>query len=424
VKPQQPTGLHVTGRSQTAVSLDWNQAHDDTRVTGYIVSRDGHRAGTTYGPDFTVGGLVAATTYHFSVIAFDAAGNLSPASATIVATTLARPDIVAPTVPAGLVSTGRSTTSVVLVWTPSTDNVGVAGYDVFRGGIRIASVAQPFFTDTGLTAATSYTYTVSAFDTTNNASRASAPLTVSTLAVVDRTPPSAPAGLTATPTSVSTVGLSWSAATDNVGVTGYVIFRDGKQIAQVPDLSYADDGLTPATSYTYQVKAIDAGLNVSAASNPASATTLPLPPPPSSPTPSSTPTTPTPTDTGPPPPPPAPTVTGISMPPPGVTPPTCTATVSVTVTVTGGAPGAPPITLNYSIVSDGVETDGQQQLTFTDDTPQTFVISPIGDGVQAGSASVTDPASGMSASTSWPDDPTCANPQPTDSTGGTGAPTG
>jgi len=428
-KPEQPTGLHVTGRSQTAVSLDWNPAHDDTKIAGYIVARDGRRVATTYGPDFTNAGLTAATTYRFSVTAFDPSGNLSPASATVVVTTLARPDIVAPTVPLGLRATGRSTNSVVLVWDPSADNIGVAGYDVFRNGVRVASVAQPYFADNGLTTATAYTYAVSAFDTTNNASHASAPLTVTTLAVPDHTAPSAPAGLVATATSVSTVTLSWSAATDNVGVTGYAVYRDGMQIAIVPDVTFTDEGLNDSTTYSYQVKAIDAAGNRSTASGSAGATTFappPPPPPPSSPQPTPTDTpTPTPTDTNTTPPPPPPTVTSVTLSKSAITPPVCTTTISVTVAVSGVAAGGPlTVNLNYSIVSDGIETDLVRQLVFTDDSPQTVALSPDGDGTMNGSATVNDPVSGFGDSTTWNADPTCANPQPTDTTGGTGGPTG
>ena len=63
------------------------------------------------------------------------------------------------------------------------------------------------------------------------------------------TPPSAPSGLTATATSSSSVNLSWTASTDNIGVTGYNIFRNGTQVATSTTTSYTDSGLASNTAY-------------------------------------------------------------------------------------------------------------------------------------------------------------------------------
>jgi len=90
----------------------------------------------------------------------------------------------------------------------------------------------------------------------------------------DTTPPSVPTGLTVTGTTSSSVSLSWTASTDNVGVTGYDVYRGGTKIATVTSgTSYTDTGLTAATAYSYTVDARDAAGNVSAASAAVSATT-------------------------------------------------------------------------------------------------------------------------------------------------------
>ena len=89
----------------------------------------------------------------------------------------------------------------------------------------------------------------------------------------DTTPPSAPAGLVATAAGASVVNLTWSASTDNVGVTGYVVRRDGVEVGTSTTTSYADTGLSGATTYTYTVAARDAAGNVSPESTIASATT-------------------------------------------------------------------------------------------------------------------------------------------------------
>ena len=90
----------------------------------------------------------------------------------------------------------------------------------------------------------------------------------------DTTPPSTPTGLTATAISSSQINLSGTASTDNVGVTGYQIYRGGTLLTTVTGTSYSNTGLTPNTAYSYYVRATDASGNVSANSNTASATTL------------------------------------------------------------------------------------------------------------------------------------------------------
>jgi len=89
----------------------------------------------------------------------------------------------------------------------------------------------------------------------------------------DTTPPSAPGGLRVTGTTAGSVSLAWNAATDDVGVTGYDVYRDGDRITTVTETGYTDTGLSPSTTYTYTVRARDAAGNVSEPSNQVSATT-------------------------------------------------------------------------------------------------------------------------------------------------------
>ncbi|MET3172223.1 UNVERIFIED_ORG: chitodextrinase [Arthrobacter sp. UYCu721] len=89
----------------------------------------------------------------------------------------------------------------------------------------------------------------------------------------DTTPPAAPSGLVSSGHTTNTVALAWDAATDNVGVTGYKLYRNGTQIADQTGRTYSDSGLSPATAYTYTVKAYDAAMNLSAASSPLTVTT-------------------------------------------------------------------------------------------------------------------------------------------------------
>ncbi len=93
------------------------------------------------------------------------------------------------------------------------------------------------------------------------------------LGAPDTVAPSAPTGLTATPVSSVQINLSWTAATDNVAVTGYRVFRDGNQIATTTTTSYNDVGLAAGTSYGYAIRALDAAGNLSAPSTTVNATT-------------------------------------------------------------------------------------------------------------------------------------------------------
>ena len=90
----------------------------------------------------------------------------------------------------------------------------------------------------------------------------------------DRVSPAAPTSLTATAPSFDRVNLSWTAATDNVGVTGYDIYRNGNLLATTgPETTFSDLTVTGNTTYTYEVRARDQAQNVSQPSNAASVTT-------------------------------------------------------------------------------------------------------------------------------------------------------
>ncbi|MBB5868127.1 chitodextrinase [Allocatelliglobosispora scoriae] len=188
--PSVPSGLAVSGVTNTSVSLSWAAATDNVGVTGYQVWRDGVLTASPTGTSFTDTGRAPGQTYQYSVRAVDAAGNVSGPSATVPATTTGcSGDCTPPSTPT-LSSTGRTDTTVTLSWTGSTDNVGVTGYEVFRGSTLVGSPTGTSFTDTGRSPSTAYTYTVKARDAAGNRSAASNTVTVTT----DATPP-APTGL-------------------------------------------------------------------------------------------------------------------------------------------------------------------------------------------------------------------------------------
>jgi chitodextrinase len=177
------------------------------------------------------------------------------------------PDSVPPSAPGSLTVTKTSSTKNKLSWTAATDNIGVSAYDVYRNGTYLATVGPGVtsYTDATAAAGASYTYLVAARDLAGNTASTS----VTTGGTSDTIPPAAPTNLTATGTDYTSVSLSWGASTDNVGVTGYTVLRNGKAVATISGTttSYTDTGLTPGTAYTYQVTASDAAGNISQPSN-------------------------------------------------------------------------------------------------------------------------------------------------------------
>jgi chitodextrinase len=177
--PSTPT-LSLAGSTSSSVSLSWTASTDNVGVTGYLVTRNGTTVATVTGTSYTDSSL-APGAYRYTVVARDAAGNTSPASNT-VSVNVGCTDCTPPSTPTGLTSPAQTPTTIALSWAASTDNVGVAGYRVYRGATLIGSPTGTSFTDTGLSPSTAYTYTVAAYDTAGNPSPASAPLTVSTTA--------------------------------------------------------------------------------------------------------------------------------------------------------------------------------------------------------------------------------------------------
>jgi len=175
------------------------------------------------------------------------------------------PDTAAPSTPTGLAASATSSSQINLSWTASTDNVGVTGYRVSRGGALLATLgAVTSFQNTGLAASTTYSYTVQAIDAAGNASGQSAAASAATLAGPDTMPPSAPTGLTGRALTPAQIQLTWNASTDNIGVTGYTVYLNDVALATIATTSFRQSGLTPGTTYTYRVSATDAAQNNSA----------------------------------------------------------------------------------------------------------------------------------------------------------------
>jgi len=184
-------------------------------------------------------------------------------------------DTQAPTAPSNLVANGTTATTTNLSWAASTDNVGVTGYTILQNGTSIgATNGATSYNVTGLVQNTSYAFTVTANDAAGNVSLPSNTANVSTQTTVDTQAPTAPTNLLASGTSSSATDLSWTASTDNVGVAGYTILRDGTSIGTTNGATtFNVTGLSQNTSYDFTVTANDLAGNVSSPSNALSVTT-------------------------------------------------------------------------------------------------------------------------------------------------------
>ena len=218
--PSAPS-VSVVGVTASSASVWWLPSVDDVGVTAYRVYVggvlfDGH--GTS--PE-TVGNLSCGVPVTVGVDAVDAAGNAS-AQSTVTAVpgpcggggAPAPPappgDTTPPSTPAGVSVSGVSQTAVTLSWAPSTDDVGVTGYRLYRNGAGVGTVAGTNFAFTGLSCATTYSLGLAAFDAAGNVSGTFSANVATQACAGDSTPPSTPAGLGTSAVGPTSATLSWN----------------------------------------------------------------------------------------------------------------------------------------------------------------------------------------------------------------------
>ena len=239
--------------AENAVTLSWATSTDNVAVAGYRIFNGYELIETTAGTSFTVSNLDAATQYTFSVEAFDATGNISEKISVLAITT----DETAPSAPTNLVAVPDET-SVALFWDASTDNVAVAGYNIYLNGVLVESTTATSYSITGLDVATGYSLSIEAFDSAQNVSEKSRIV----VATTDNTPPSIPEIISALP-GETIVELNWTASVDNDGIAGYNIYLEDVLVGSSTDAAYTATNLNPATQYVFSVEAFDKSGNKS-----------------------------------------------------------------------------------------------------------------------------------------------------------------
>ncbi len=300
--PGIPSG---TGTSNTQISVTWGASTAGSGCTvsynlfrsitsGFTPSTSNQIASSLTSASYSDSGLTAGTTYYYVVEATDGAGT-SAASPQGSGSTLGNCSS-SPSAPTGLTAMASSSSAISLSWTGVSAPSGCAsltysmygsttsGFTPGSGNLIASGLTGTSYSNTGLTASTTYYYKVEAVDTVGS-SAASTQAQATTLAASCSSAPSAPTGLTATASSSSAIGLTWSAVTPpaNCTISSYSVYGSttrgftpgsGNLIASgVTGTSYSNTGLTASTTYYYKVEAVDT-VGSSAPSTQAQATTL------------------------------------------------------------------------------------------------------------------------------------------------------
>ena len=179
IPPTTPDGLtgDITGSgAQRTVAINWNASTDDQAVAGYnVYENDGYKT-TVFGTSYE-GTVQADTPYTYYVVAFDYDGNFAQRTSPLVLpdNIVVAEDTQVPSAPTdvdGVWSNNGDTAEITLNWTASTDNVGIAGYNIYENNAYLTTVGGTSFSTT-VNSSTSYSYSVVAFDIARNFSAAS-----------------------------------------------------------------------------------------------------------------------------------------------------------------------------------------------------------------------------------------------------------
>jgi chitodextrinase len=341
--PSVPSNLSATAVSATQINLNWQASTDNVGVSGYTIYRDNTVIATVPGSSLSYSDYsgLPSTTYTYSVDAYDLTGNHSAQSSPVGVTTPAMPPTLIFNVGADTyVNSGSPASNYgsATVWrvdgSPDIhsylkfDIQGLAGYTIHSAflnvyantsssyGINALAVADnswdenavtyntapalgsvigsaPTFTSNSwvsidvssyVTGEGTYSFGITTPGTSTisfaaKESGANSAQLILNLVLPDSQPPSVPSGLTANASGATQIDLTWQASSDNIGVTGYTIYRDGAPLATVSGttLAYSDTTVQPSTTYSYSVDAFDLVGNHSDQSTPVDVTTPAMP---------------------------------------------------------------------------------------------------------------------------------------------------
>lgn len=259
-------GLSVASGSTVPITIN---SADNTGITGLDINIDGvlkqtiNTTSTSYIYQWNTTGLSLAN-HNFQVSAKDAYGNVgqSPAITVVIA------DKTPPTVSLSISPTTNPAKGSITLNANASDTggTGVSKVEFYVGTTLLATdTTSPYQAswDTTKYPDSSYSLTAKAYDGANPANTATSNTINVTVENTDKVAPSAPTNFRSTATNLTSVSLAWNASTDNVGVVGYIVTRNGTTLPTVTGLSLSDVGLNPATTYNYSIVAVDAAGNKS-----------------------------------------------------------------------------------------------------------------------------------------------------------------
>ncbi len=260
--PTAPQNVQTIAVCASRVDVTWDPVVSTPPVVSYNVYRDNALVGSSTTVSFTDNGVAGSTTYAYEVSAVDAISAEGPRSSPPDSVTTPPLDVTPPTAPSGLDTTSVADTQVDLIWTAASDlESPVVQYNVYRNGSLVGTTpaGTTTFSDTGLTPFTTYTYHVTAVNCDN---LESAPSNIIVVQTKDSTPPTAPTALDTTAVTDTQVDLTWGPASDpESGIASYNVYRDGALVGSSTSTTFSDTGLTPFTTYSYEVSAVNgAGL--------------------------------------------------------------------------------------------------------------------------------------------------------------------
>jgi len=263
--PGAPTIGSATATSSTTATVAFSQPSDDggATITTYTVTStpSGGSGSISQAGSGTINvtGLTAGTSYRFAVVATNSVGNSSASSSSnSITTTAAATAPGAPTIGAAT-ATGQSTATVAFTAPVSNGGSAITGYTVTSspGGVTASGTSSPI-TVTGLSAGTSYIFTIAATNAVGTSSSSSASNGVTTTSAPSTSAPGAPTIGAATATGQTTATVAFTAPVSNGGssITGYRVTSSPGGITATGTTSpITVTGLSAATSYTFTVTA-------------------------------------------------------------------------------------------------------------------------------------------------------------------------
>ncbi len=310
--PSIPVNLVVSDVGVTAISLSWDVSIDNIGVSGYNVYRNGVLVVNSVSTNYEDTGLTASTTYNYTISALDAAGNESTQSTVIAVTTDTTTTLPIGELPLRIdalfpaqYATGVSTTTDLII---DLEGVVISNQQYSNGSFRLYTfddqdtpVFEYNFLENGsnqwsgndivtfdipdLQPNTEYIIlaeygwirtdigSAGGFRTVDTPWDGNRKVWKFTTGINDSEAPSVPIGLSVSNVTTNSIDINWTVSTDDIGVAGYKVFRDGIEITNTIDTNYTDTQLESGTTYSYVISAVDAAGNESTKSDAITATT-------------------------------------------------------------------------------------------------------------------------------------------------------